>query len=148
MIFLNSLNFPHTRTHTHTHTHTHTWLLFLWEIRNFKVKKALRKGLNKVNNNKDKKPLPTKVLGIGICVPYFGTGWWHVPPSWIWPSASQLSSLTEGYSRIESEVAQSRPTLSDAMDCCPPGFSVLGIFQARILRWVAISFSIIPSCYL
>ena len=40
-----------------------------------------------------------------------------------------------------SEVAQSCPTLCNPMDCSLPGFSVLGIFQARILEWVAISFS-------
>ena len=39
------------------------------------------------------------------------------------------------------EVAQSCPTLCDPMDCRLPGFSVHGIFQARILEWVAISFS-------
>ena len=38
-------------------------------------------------------------------------------------------------------VAQSYPTLQDPMDCCPPGSSFHGIFQARILEWVAISFS-------
>ena len=38
-------------------------------------------------------------------------------------------------------VAQSCPILCDAMDCSPPGFSVHGIFQTRILEWVAISFS-------
>ena len=41
----------------------------------------------------------------------------------------------------ESEVAQSCPTLCDPMDCSPPGSSVHGIFQVRILEWVAISFS-------
>ena len=41
----------------------------------------------------------------------------------------------------ESEVAQSCPTLCDPMDCNLPGFSVHGIFQARVLEWVAISFS-------
>ena len=41
----------------------------------------------------------------------------------------------------ESEVAQSCPTLSDPMDCSPPGSSVLGIFQARVLEWGAIDFS-------
>ena len=40
----------------------------------------------------------------------------------------------------ESEVAQSCPTLWDPMDCSLPGSSVYGIFQARILEWVAISF--------
>ena len=36
---------------------------------------------------------------------------------------------------------QSCPTLCDPMDCSPPGSSVHGIFQARILEWVAIAFS-------
>ena len=41
----------------------------------------------------------------------------------------------------ESEVAQSCPTLCNPVDCSPPGSSVHGILQARILEWVAISFS-------
>ena len=44
-------------------------------------------------------------------------------------------------SESESEVAQSRPTLCDPMDCSLSGSSVYGILQARILEWVAISFS-------
>ena len=40
-----------------------------------------------------------------------------------------------------SEAAQSCPTLYNPMDCSPPGSSVHGILQARILEWVAISFS-------
>ena len=40
-----------------------------------------------------------------------------------------------------SELAQSCPTLCDPMDCSPPGSSIHGILQARILEWVAISFS-------
>ena len=43
--------------------------------------------------------------------------------------------------KSESEVAQSCLTLRDPMDCSPPGSSVHGIFQARTLEWVAISFS-------
>ena len=43
--------------------------------------------------------------------------------------------------KIESEVAQSCPTPSDPMDCSPPGSSVHGIFQARVLEWGAIAFS-------
>ena len=39
------------------------------------------------------------------------------------------------------EVTQSCPTLCNPMDCSPPGSSVRGILQARILEWVAISFS-------
>ena len=41
----------------------------------------------------------------------------------------------------ESEVTQSCRTLCDPVDCSPPGFYVHGIYQARILEWVAISFS-------
>jgi len=44
-------------------------------------------------------------------------------------------------SKSESEVPQSCPTLSDPMDCSPPGPSVHGIFQARVLEWGAIAFS-------
>ena len=44
-------------------------------------------------------------------------------------------------SESESEVAQSCRTLCDPMDCSLPGFSVHGIFQARVLEWIAISFS-------
>ena len=40
-----------------------------------------------------------------------------------------------------SEVTQSCPTLCYPMDCSRPGSSIHGIFQARILEWVAISFS-------
>ena len=40
-----------------------------------------------------------------------------------------------------SEVAQSCPILCDPVDCSLPGYSVHGILQARILEWVAISFS-------
>ena len=43
--------------------------------------------------------------------------------------------------KSESEVAQSCPTLSDPMDCSLPGSSVHGVFQARVLEWVAIAFS-------
>ena len=44
--------------------------------------------------------------------------------------------------KSESEVAQSCPTLSDPMDCSLPGSSVHGIFQARVLEWGAIAFSL------
>jgi len=48
--------------------------------------------------------------------------------------------------KSESEVAQSCPTPSDPMDCSLPGHSVHGIFQVRVLEWVAIAFSA-PSSY-
>ena len=45
--------------------------------------------------------------------------------------------------KSQSEVTQSYPTLSDPMDCNLPGSSVHGIFQARVLKWGAIVFSIL-----
>ena len=44
----------------------------------------------------------------------------------------------------ESEIAQSCPTLCDPMDCRLPGSSVHGVFQARVLEWGAIAFSLLP----
>ena len=41
--------------------------------------------------------------------------------------------------KTESEVAHSCPTLSNLMDCSPPGSSDHGIFQARVLEWGAIA---------
>ena len=50
-----------------------------------------------------------------------------------------------GFSREESwsgVPAQSCPALSDPMDCSLPGSSIHGIFQARVLEWGAIAFSV------
>ena len=44
--------------------------------------------------------------------------------------------------KSESAVAQSCLILCDPMDCCLPGSSIHGIFQARVLEWGAIAFSI------
>ena len=46
--------------------------------------------------------------------------------------------------KTESEVAQSLPTLSDPMDCSPPGSSVHRIFQARVLERKGLG---IRNCY-
>ena len=59
---------------------------------------------------------------------------------------TQVSHITGRFftswaTRKESEVAQLCPTLCDPMDCSSPGSSIHGIFWARILEWVAISFS-------
>jgi len=43
--------------------------------------------------------------------------------------------------KSESEVPQSCPTPSDPMDCNLPGSFIHGIFQARVLEWVAIALS-------
>ena len=47
--------------------------------------------------------------------------------------------------KSESEVAQSCLTLSDPTDSSPPGSSIHGIFQARVLEWVAVAFSNLDS---
>ena len=56
-------------------------------------------------------------------------------------SGLPLPSPSEMKVKSESEVDQSCPTLRNPMDCSPPGSSVHGIFQARVLEWVAIAFS-------
>ena len=59
-------------------------------------------------------------------------------------SVSVTSSLNWGdspYEKSESEVALLWLTLCNLMDCNLPDSSIHGIFQARILEWVAISFS-------
>ena len=43
--------------------------------------------------------------------------------------------------KSESEVSHSCLTLSDPMDCSLSGSSIHGIFQARVLEWIAIAFS-------
>ena len=50
-----------------------------------------------------------------------------------------------------TSVAQLCPTVCDPMDCSPPGSSVHGILQARMLAWVAVSFCtllLLFSCYI
>ena len=53
-----------------------------------------------------------------------------------------VKNVYQVFSINEGEVAQSCPTLCDTTDCNLPGSSIHGIFQARVLEWVAISFSI------
>ena len=53
---------------------------------------------------------------------------------------SHIVFPVSSYPVSESEVAQSCPTLCDPMDCSLSGSSVHGIFQARVLEWIAISF--------
>ena len=95
------------------------------------------------------------------------------PVSFLWDTApfpsseSQVCSDWSGSSYIQTDrdqclfwlvrhvpcavlclVAQSWPTLCDPIDCSPPGSSIHGILQARILEWNAISFSrrYVPVC--
>ena len=89
-------------------------------------------------------------------------GWhhWSVMSDSVWPHRRQPTRLCHPWDspgkntgvgchfllqcsklKSESEVAQSCPTLCDPMDCSLPGSSVHGIFQARVLEWVATAFS-------
>ena len=52
-----------------------------------------------------------------------------------------VHEIAESNTKSESEVAQLCPTPRDPMDYSLPGSSVHGIFQARVLEWVAIAFS-------
>ena len=59
-----------------------------------------------------------------------------------WPACRIVSTVfLNSMSERVSEVSQSCPTLCDRMDCSLPGSSLHGIFQARVLEWVAIAFS-------
>ena len=60
------------------------------------------------------------------------------PTVW-WESADESVIVSE--MKVKVLVAQSCLTLCDPMDCSSPGFSIYGIFQARILEWVVIPFS-------
>ena len=70
-----------------------------------------------------------------ICQQIWKTQQW--PQDW---KRSVFISISKKV-KMESEVVQSCPTLCDPMDCSLPGSSVHGIFQARVLEWVAFSFS-------
>ena len=52
-----------------------------------------------------------------------------------------LLSIADEQIELKVLVAQFCLTLCDSMDCSPPGSSVHGISQARILEWVGIAFS-------
>ena len=58
-----------------------------------------------------------------------------------WVTLACMHALEKEMHQSESEVTQSCLTLCDPRDCSLPGSSIHGIFQARILEWVAISFS-------
>ena len=67
------------------------------------------------------------LLGTNVSVHYYGTLFPTCISFWWLLNVSLLLCL----------IAQSSPTLCDPMHCSPPGFSVHGILQARILEWVA-----------
>ena len=110
-------------TNIHTHTHTHTCLKHLLVTSDHHVLSATPPtfGVTTFCSNRDNPPSTA---------------------SWSFLHVSLITfSLKLCESGSENEVTQSCPTLCKPMDCSPPGSSVHGIFQARVLEWVAISFS-------
>ena len=75
-----------------------------------------------------------------------GGAWWATVHG-VAKSRTQLSDFTFTFhfhaleKESESEVTQLCSILSDPMNCSPPGSSIHGIFQARVLEWGAIAFS-------
>ena len=59
------------------------------------------------------------------------------------PCEAQFMHQSPDTALCQVLVTQSCPTLWDPTDYSPPGYSVLGIFQARVLEWSAIAFSIL-----
>ena len=78
-----------------------------------------------------------------LCDPVDGS-----PPESLWDSPAKNTGVGCHFLlqcmkvKSEGEVTQSCLTLSDPMDCSLPGSSIHGIFQARILEWVARGFSV------
>ena len=56
-------------------------------------------------------------------------------PSWV------MHLIRKSTAAAAAKSLQSCPTLCDPMDCSPPGSSIHGIFQARVLEWGAVAFS-------
>ena len=78
-------------------------------------------------------------------VQLFATPWtvaYQAPLSMGFSRQEYWSGLPFPSPTCESEVTQSCPTPSDPVDCSLPGSSVDGIFQARVLKWAAVAFSI------
>ena len=84
------------------------------------------------------------VLSIHLLPPDFGFAPVICFDQWCGTRWDIIRDLLVGLtSPLESEVAQSCPNPCDPVDCSPPGSSVHGIFQARVLEWGAIAFSLV-----
>ena len=86
--------------------------------------------MNTIHSQFNKAPWATFPLSpSSLCLPYCSC---NVP---------DFSCITAWKWKVKVLIAQSCQTLGDPMDCTPPGSSVHGTLQARILQWVAILFS-------
>ena len=84
-----------------------------------------------------------------VCCTYFSLVWQYFVPSDCFEIYDHILTLIMGallfVPKVKVLVIQLYPTLCDPMDCSPPGSSVHGILQARILEWVAMSLFREPS---
>ena len=90
---------------------------------------------------------PTAPLGMTVTSPTACSAW-AMPPSklralgaWVCAGADEYLSRCVCAAAAAAKSLQSCPTLCGPIDSSPPGFSVPGILEARILEWVAIAFS-------
>ena len=107
-------------------------LTLLWKSREIVHAKDLAQGLPWCSSSQDSE-LPTQGAGSQSLVRELD------PVSCSWDPAQPKKKKKR--LKKESEVSQSCPALCYPLDCSPPGSSIHGIFQARVLEWVAISFS-------
>ena len=96
----------------------------------------------------DCSPSGTSVHGIlqarileWVAISFFRGSSWTGDWTWVSRTTGRCFTLWATREAQESEVTQSCLTLCDPMDCSLADFSIHGTFQARILEWVAISFS-------
>ena len=78
-----------------------------------------------------------------VAIPFFRVSFSHIMSFLVTYNLLDLNCTLPDtrMKESESEVAQSCPTLCNPMDCSLSGSSIHGIFQARVLEWIAISFS-------
>ena len=99
--------------------------------------KGLIPGSGRFPGEGNGNPLQCSCLGN----PRDGGAWWAAVYG-VAQSRTGLKRLSSSSSaHICASLLQSCLTVCNPMDCSPQGFTVHGVFQARILKWVAISFS-------
>ena len=76
-----------------------------------------------------------------FCWTFFPTHFINMHYLWHWYLIASERKITDDVRELVLMWGQSYLTLCDSRDCSPPGSSVHGTSQARILEWVAISFS-------
>ena len=105
---------------------THTWDI-LKEVAIIFINSSI--VWPKVNNREEHSSTHQQIIGLKIYI--------------AWPCPSDKTKLPpQSVSLImESKIFQLCPTLCNPVDCCLPRSSIHGIFQARVLEWVANSFS-------